>query len=186
MRLFTFGCAGSLLPRGRSLVVASGGCPSPWGAVSALEHRLLGTRGFRRWDPRARFAWRPGSQAQAHWLCGAVCVAQWHVGSSRTRDQTHGPGCGRRVLNHWTTGEVPGCFLMSTDLFLSPIWWDVQYFYPFRYSERLSGLPQITEKRVESVSEPRFFFHKVNPDSLPSRGSSWWCGLAHEVWGRWA
>ena len=54
-----------------------------------------------------------------------------------------------------------------------------------RCSERLSGLPKITQKRVESMSKPRFFFHKVNPGSLPSCGSSQWCGLAYDVWGWW-
>ena len=27
--------------------------------------------------------------------------------SSLTRNQTRGPGIGRQILNHWTTGEVP-------------------------------------------------------------------------------
>ena len=30
-------------------------------------------------------------------------VALQHVGSSRTRDQTHVPCVGGRILNHWTT-----------------------------------------------------------------------------------
>ena len=33
-------------------------------------------------------------------------VAPWHVGSSWTRDRTHVPCIGRRILNHWTTREV--------------------------------------------------------------------------------
>ena len=48
-------------------------------------------------------------------LCMVVSCCGWstglvaprHVGSSRTRDQTHGPCIGRRILKHWTTREVP-------------------------------------------------------------------------------
>ena len=38
------------------------------------------------------------------WCTGLV--AQQHVGSSQTRDQTHVPYTGRQILNHWTTLEV--------------------------------------------------------------------------------
>ena len=34
-------------------------------------------------------------------------VAPWHVGSSRTKDQTHVPCIDRRILNHCTTREIP-------------------------------------------------------------------------------
>ena len=34
-------------------------------------------------------------------------VALGHVGSSRTRDRTCVPCIGRRILNQWTTREVP-------------------------------------------------------------------------------
>ena len=34
-------------------------------------------------------------------------VASVNVESSQTRDQTHVPCIGRRILNHWTTREVP-------------------------------------------------------------------------------
>ena len=39
-------------------------------------------------------------------------VALQHMGSSWTRDQTHVSCIGRRILSHWTTGEVrgPHCF----------------------------------------------------------------------------
>ena len=33
-------------------------------------------------------------------------VTPWHVGSSWTRDRTHVPCTGRRILNHWTNREV--------------------------------------------------------------------------------
>ena len=38
-------------------------------------------------------------------------VAPWHVGSPGTRDQTHVPCIGRRILNHCTTREAKGAFL---------------------------------------------------------------------------
>ena len=33
-------------------------------------------------------------------------VALWHVESSQTRDQTHAPCIGRRILNHWTPRDA--------------------------------------------------------------------------------
>ena len=38
-------------------------------------------------------------------MCSGL-VAPPHVGSSQTRDRTPVPCIGRRILNHWTTGEV--------------------------------------------------------------------------------
>ena len=39
--------------------------------------------------------------------CGAPgLAAPWHVGSSRSRDQTQVPCIHRRILNHWTTKKV--------------------------------------------------------------------------------
>ena len=40
-------------------------------------------------------------------------VAPRHVGSSRSRAQTHVPCIGRRILNHCTTREAPGSHLMQ-------------------------------------------------------------------------
>ena len=34
-------------------------------------------------------------------------VAPQHVEASWTRDRTHVPFIGKRILNHWTTREVP-------------------------------------------------------------------------------
>ena len=45
-----------------------------------------------------------GTQAQQLWHMGLV--APQHVGSSRSRDRTHVPCIGRRILNHCTTREV--------------------------------------------------------------------------------
>ena len=54
------------------------------------------------------WAWAPGTWAQLLWHMGLV--AGWHVESSRTRGRTRVPCIGRRVLNHWTTWEVQGCY----------------------------------------------------------------------------
>ena len=37
--------------------------------------------------------------------CGSVALR--HVRSFQTRNQTHAPCIGSRILNHWTTREVP-------------------------------------------------------------------------------
>ena len=50
-----------------------------------------------------------GSQslrAQAQYLWPTGLVALRHVGSSRTRDHTHGSCIDGRILNHWTTREA--------------------------------------------------------------------------------
>ena len=47
-----------------------------------------------------------GAQAQQLWVMGLV--ASQHVKSSQTRDKTHVPRIGRRILNHWITREAPG------------------------------------------------------------------------------
>ena len=49
----------------------------------------------------------PGSMAQALWLRCTGWVSPWHVGSSRTRDQTHVTCIGRQTLYHYTTREAP-------------------------------------------------------------------------------
>ena len=46
------------------------------------------------------------ARAQQLWRTGLV--APRHVGSSRTRAQTHVPCIGRWILNHYATREVPG------------------------------------------------------------------------------
>ena len=47
----------------------------------------------------------PGAWDSVVWRMGLI-VSQ-HVGSSWTRDYTHVPYIGGRILNHWTTREVP-------------------------------------------------------------------------------
>ena len=95
--LFIFGCAGSLL-----LLRLFSSC-SEWGfliAVASLvaEHRLQAHR-----LQQLRLM---GSRDWAQQLRVRGLVAPWHVGSSWTRDGTHVPCIGRRILIHWTTREV--------------------------------------------------------------------------------
>ena len=56
--------------------------------------------------------WLAGSRAQAQQLWHTGLVAPWHVGSSWNRDRTHVPCIGRWILNHCTTREDPGLFLI--------------------------------------------------------------------------
>ena len=59
--------------------------------------------------------------AQASVVVACGLVNPRHVGSSQTRDRTHVPCIGRRILNYWTTREVPACMFkntFSTKLFL--------------------------------------------------------------------
>ena len=59
--------------------------------------------------------------AQALVVVACDFVNPRHVGSSQTRGRTHVPCIGRRILNHWTTREVPACMFkdtFSTKLFL--------------------------------------------------------------------
>ena len=54
-------------------------------------------------------AWALGVQAQELWLTGLAVPR--HTVSSRTRDQTHVPCIGKRILNHWTTREAHSSIL---------------------------------------------------------------------------
>ena len=51
--------------------------------------------------------WLTGSRAQVQNLWRTGLVTARHVGSSQTRDRTHVPCTGRRILNHCATREVP-------------------------------------------------------------------------------
>ena len=69
-------------------------------AVASLvvEHGLL-THGPQQ-------LWLAGSRAQAQQLWHTGLAAPRHVGSSRTRAQTHVPCIGRQILNHCATREA--------------------------------------------------------------------------------
>ena len=95
-------------------------------AVSLNNASILAVGGFRGWhslppivESGASLAAVPGlltvtslsaelgiqgTVAQQSW--GTSLAVLWHVGSSQTRDGTHGPCTGKRMLNHWTTREV--------------------------------------------------------------------------------
>ena len=110
--LFIFGCVGSSLLHGLSLVATSGGysllrCAGfslRWLLVA--EHRLW-CAGFSSCGTQAQQLWLADSRAQAQQLQRTGLVAPRHVGSSRTRARTRVPCIGRRILNHCTTREAP-------------------------------------------------------------------------------
>ena len=103
---------GFVAAHGLSLVAASWGYCSLRCAGFSLQWLLLlrsmGSRctGFSSCGMRAQYLWLMGSRAQAQQLWRTGLVAQWHVGSSRTRSPTHVPCIGRRILNHCATREV--------------------------------------------------------------------------------
>ena len=69
---------------------------------------VLGLRSCVRASHCGGFSWcvarALGMWAQQLWHTGLV--AMWQVGSSRTRNRTHVPCIGRRILNHCTTREA--------------------------------------------------------------------------------
>ena len=85
---------------GLSLVEVSGGYSSLWGVGFSLPWLLL----LRSTGSRCMCFSSCGARAQELWLTGLV--APWHVGSSRTRAQTHVPCLDRWILNHCTTREA--------------------------------------------------------------------------------
>ena len=103
---FIFGCVGSS-------VAASGGYSSLRCAGFSLRWLLLlwsmGSRyaGFSSCGTWAQQLWLVGSRAQAQQLWRTGLVAPQHVGSSRTKAQTHVPCIGRWILNHCATRGVP-------------------------------------------------------------------------------
>ena len=86
LALLCFGCAGSWLLHGLSLVVVSRGCSS-CGRFCCCWAQALG--------PWAKSLWCPGS------------AALWHVGSSQTGDRTGDSCIARQILDYWTTREDP-------------------------------------------------------------------------------
>ena len=96
-----------------SLVVVSRGYSSLWWAGSRrVGFSTSSTLSQQSWHagPGAgglQQLWLTGSRVRAQQLWCTGLAAPWHVGSSRTRDQTHVPCICRRILNHCTTREVP-------------------------------------------------------------------------------
>ena len=108
---------------GLSLVAASGGYSSLWCVGFSLQWLLLlqstGSRcaGFSSCGTWAQQLWLVGFRAQAQQLWRTGLVALQHVASSQTRDRTHVPCIGRRILNHCTTREVPSFTLLKNQTF---------------------------------------------------------------------
>ena len=67
---------------------------------------------------RLQQLWLAGSRVQAQQLWRTGLVALRHVGSSRTRAQTHVPCIGRWILNHCATREVPIGLAFTFRLFI--------------------------------------------------------------------
>ena len=69
----------------------------------------------------------PDAQAQYLWLTGPV--APRHVGCSQTRAQTRVPCIVRRTLNHCTTREAPGRFLITDSISYSLVYSDFLFLH---------------------------------------------------------
>ena len=79
-----------------------------WELLSSCGARASHRRGFSCCG-----AWALGVRASVVVANGLSCT--WYVGSSQTRDRTRVPCIGGRILNHWTTREVPlvhSCYLV--------------------------------------------------------------------------
>ena len=99
---------------GFSLVVACELCLSSCGA-QAPEH--VGSVFCDRWALSLRHG---SSVNEARGLAPRL----WDL-SSPTRDRTHVPCIGRRILNHWTTREVPLIRLLRAMLYARRKWSDM-------------------------------------------------------------
>ena len=106
--LFIFGCTESSLLSVGFLQVRQVGLLSSCRAGFSLQWLLVlwstvsRVHGLLQWQPVGSVLQLPSSRAQAQQLWCMVLVVPRHVGSSQTRDHT-----GRRILNCWTTREVP-------------------------------------------------------------------------------
>ena len=96
---------------GLSLIVTS------WGySLVAIYRTLIAVASLV--EHRLQSVW--GSVVASHRLWNACSVvvamglfAPWHVRSSRTRDSIHVPCIDRKILNRWTTREVPVPILLN-------------------------------------------------------------------------
>ena len=98
---------------GLSLVAASGGYSSLLCAGFLLQWLLF------LWSTGSRHADFSSCGAWAQWLWPTGLVAPQHVGSSWTRDRTHVPCIGRRILIHWATREAQSPWFYLQSHFLS-------------------------------------------------------------------
>ena len=106
-----FGCVGSSLLHRDFLQLWRAGAALHCGAWASHcgGFSLVAEHGLQAYGLQQ--LWLVGSSAQAQWLWYTGLVAPWHVRSSQTRDQTHVPCVGRRILNHCATREVLPTFL---------------------------------------------------------------------------
>ena len=95
-----------------SLIVASGSC-------SLVMCRFLTVVAALVAEHQLQQFWLPGSKTQAQqlWLMGLTVLR--HVGSSRTKDQTHVPCTGRQTLPLCQQGVLHCVFDLSTGIRIS-------------------------------------------------------------------
>ena len=104
-KVFIFGCADSAAALAFLQLQGVG--------FSCCWARALGCPGFSGCSTWALVRpWAPEHRLNS---CGAQGLADlWHVGSSRTRDETCVSCIGRQILYHWATREAQFCpFLIS-------------------------------------------------------------------------
>jgi len=156
---------------GLSLVVASEG-------VSCCRARALGCIGFSSCGAWAQWLQLPDPRTQAQWLWLTSFVAPWHVGSSRTRDQTLVSCIGRQILDHWATRGAPGRFSYSE--FFHICGWLACYFGWSRMAVRFLLIPY----QSCSWSFISFFFQRTLINSV-CWGAGWQsqlCNLTEWPW----
>ena len=88
----------------RQLFVAMFGLLIVGASVFGEHPWALGHTGFSSCGTWAQYMWLPGSREEAQQLWRTGLVVPWHVESSWTRDWTHVPNTGKRILNllyHW-------------------------------------------------------------------------------------
>ena len=94
-------------------------------SFSSCSARALGRAVFSSCGTWAQQLWLAGSRVQAQQLWHTGLVAPQHVGSSQTRDRTHVPCIGRRILNHCATRGQPLYLFckLSLQVFLIKFYW---------------------------------------------------------------
>lgn len=89
---------------------------SHYSGFSCSGAQALGHTGFSSWSLMAQ---EPGLAAVV------FLVAPCHVESSQTRDSSHVPCTGRRILIHWSTREVPLYYFSICSLWAFYCWWKI-------------------------------------------------------------
>ena len=98
-----------------------------------------------------------------------VLVAPWHVGSSRTRAQTHVPCIGRWILNHCATREVPERTFLEPLLGASQVADTSRTLWHWVFSAGDGIYDSLfTEEETEGLR---------GPQCLPVFPQVWWAGI---------